>query len=205
MWIFNSKKYINHLWVVWGFTHCSWFTPFILFSLSIHFSPIHYSSFILILAWEGKMNCWRWTIVLLDVMIVCVFQPWINACMSEMHWHVLSFVHSCESRESRYGDSWSDALESWKEVDILRECVEEKGVHFLGLCRLEIREIVYFGLLCVEKPMRDWVLTGLGSWVTLWNYHCGFIALAWWWPVVETWNDNVYGWVERPWFAASWW
>jgi hypothetical protein len=30
----------------------------------------------------------------------------------------------------------------------------EKGVHSLGLCRLERRELVYFGFLCVEEPMR---------------------------------------------------
>jgi hypothetical protein len=28
------------------------------------------------------------------------------------------------------------------------------------------------------KPVRDWVLTGLGSQVTLWNRPCGFIALG---------------------------
>jgi hypothetical protein len=160
MWIFNSKKYINHLWVVWGFTHCSWFTPFILFSLSIHFSPIHYSSFILILAWEGKMNCWRWAIVLLAVMIAGVFQPWINACMSEMHWHMLSCAHSCESWESQHGDSWPNALEPWKEVDNLRYCVPKKGVHSLGLCMLDKRELVYLDC-CVcweacENLSVDW-------------------------------------------------
>jgi hypothetical protein len=32
--------------------------------------------------------------------------------------------------------------------------MEEKGVHSLGLCRLERIELVYFGLLCVEKPVR---------------------------------------------------
>jgi hypothetical protein len=32
--------------------------------------------------------------------------------------------------------------------------VEEKGVHCLGLCRLERRDLVYFGLLCVEKLVR---------------------------------------------------
>jgi hypothetical protein len=30
----------------------------------------------------------------------------------------------------------------------------------------------------VGNPMRAWVLTGLGSQVTLWNHPYGFIALA---------------------------
>jgi hypothetical protein len=30
-----------------------------------------------------------------------------------------------------------------------QDCVAEKGVHSLGLCRLGRRELVYFGLLCV--------------------------------------------------------
>jgi hypothetical protein len=64
--VLNSKKYINPSLVCLGvsshsfthsFTHCSLFTlsfsilsPFIL-------SPTLHSSFILILAWERKMNC----------------------------------------------------------------------------------------------------------------------------------------------------
>jgi hypothetical protein len=39
-------------------------------------------------------------------------------------------------------------------VDSLRDCMEDKRVHSLGLCRLERRELVYFGLMCVEEPMR---------------------------------------------------
>jgi hypothetical protein len=34
-------------------------------------------------------------------------------------------------------------------VDGLRDYVEEKGVHSLGLCKLGRRELVYLGLLCV--------------------------------------------------------
>jgi ribosomal protein S14 len=33
--------------------------------------------------------------------------------------------------------------------------VAEKGVHSLGLCRLDIRDLVYFGLLGVEKYVRS--------------------------------------------------
>jgi hypothetical protein len=36
-------------------------------------------------------------------------------------------------------------------MDNLRDCMEEKGVHSLGLCRLGRRELVYFGLLWVLK------------------------------------------------------
>jgi hypothetical protein len=32
--------------------------------------------------------------------------------------------------------------------------VAVKGDHSLGWCRMGIRELVYFGLLCVEKPLR---------------------------------------------------
>jgi hypothetical protein len=39
----------------------------------------------------------------------------------------------------------------------------EKGVHSLGLCRMEGRALVSCGLLCVNNPGRDQVLTGLGS------------------------------------------
>jgi hypothetical protein len=48
------------------------------------------------------------------------------------------------------------------------------------------------------------VLTGLGSRVTLWNHPCGFITYLGGDIVVETWNNNVYGWVERPWYATNW-
>jgi hypothetical protein len=79
MWFFNSKKYINPFLVCLGvhsLTHCSLFivhtvhyvlSPFIL-------SPTLHSSFILILAWERK-KLWRGAMVLLEVMIVGVFQP----------------------------------------------------------------------------------------------------------------------------------
>ena len=50
-------------------------------------------------------------------------------------------------------DILDHTLERWKEVDNLRDCVEEKGVHSLGLCRLGIRELVYFGLLCVLRSL----------------------------------------------------
>jgi hypothetical protein len=78
MWFFNSKKYINPSLVVWGFTHivhCSLFTPFIMFLSPFILSPTLHSSFILILAWERKTNCWRGAMVLLVVMTVGVFQP----------------------------------------------------------------------------------------------------------------------------------
>jgi hypothetical protein len=49
------------------------------------------------------------------------------------------------------------------------------------------------------------VFTGLGSLVTLWNHPYGFIALVLRGDIiVETWNNNVYGWVECPWYASSW-
>jgi hypothetical protein len=86
MWIFNSKNYINHAYGL--FQGCSWVLIHSPYSLIVHgshlslcylspftLSPIHHSSFILILAWEGKMNCWRGVIVLLVIMIVGVFQP----------------------------------------------------------------------------------------------------------------------------------
>jgi hypothetical protein len=56
---------------------------------------------------------------------------------------VLSFAHNCEYLESQPGDSWIDALEPWKEVDSPRDCVAEKGIHSLGLCKLDRRELVY--------------------------------------------------------------
>jgi hypothetical protein len=33
----------------------------------------------------------------------------------------------------------------------MRDVMEEKGIHSLGLCKMERRERVYFLLLCVEK------------------------------------------------------
>jgi hypothetical protein len=43
---------------------------------------------------------------------------------------------------------------SLEELDILRDCVEEKGVHSLGFCRLmDRRELVYLGLLCVLRSL----------------------------------------------------
>jgi hypothetical protein len=60
-----------------------------------------------------------------------------------MLFSVLSFVHSYESLESQHGDSGATALEPWKEMQILRDYMEEKGVHSLGLCRLGRRELVY--------------------------------------------------------------
>jgi hypothetical protein len=36
-------------------------------------------------------------------------------------------------------------------MDILRDYMAEKGVHSLGLCRLDRRELVYIGLLWVLK------------------------------------------------------
>jgi hypothetical protein len=47
--------------------------------------------------------------------------------MSEMRWHVSSFVHSCKSWEFQHGDSGPVALEPWKEKDCLRDCMDDKG------------------------------------------------------------------------------
>jgi len=101
---------------------------------------LHYvhSSFTLSLihsfSWNGTMgvNCWGRSHCLLDVAVASVFQPWICACMPEMHWHVLNCIHNYESSKSQHGDSWPDALKPWKEVDTMRDCVAEKGVLFLG-------------------------------------------------------------------------
>jgi hypothetical protein len=51
-------------------------------------------------------------------------------------------------------------------------------VHSLGSFKLGRRELGTWIVVRVGKPMRAWVLTGLGSQVTLWNNPCGFIALA---------------------------
>jgi hypothetical protein len=51
-------------------------------------------------------------------------------------------------------------------------------VHSLGWCKLGRRELGTWIVVRVVKPMRSWVLTSLGSQVTLWNHPCGFIALA---------------------------
>jgi hypothetical protein len=40
------------------------------------------------------------------------------------------------------------------EVENLRDYMPEKGVHSPGLCRLERRVLLYFGLSCVEKYVR---------------------------------------------------
>jgi hypothetical protein len=32
--------------------------------------------------------------------------------------------------------------------------VAEKGVHPIGFCRMERREMLYFGFLCVDKSVR---------------------------------------------------
>jgi hypothetical protein len=125
----------THLWVVLGFTHCSLFTLF--HSLLV----IYHSSFISC-SWDMGVKLWGRCNCLLAIVMTCVFQPWISACMYEMHYYELSFVHSCESWESQHEDSWLDALELWKDVESLRYHVAEKGFHSLGLCRLERRELV---------------------------------------------------------------
>jgi hypothetical protein len=40
------------------------------------------------------------------------------------------------------------------------------------------REIGNWIVVRAGKLVRDWVMTGLGSQVTLWNHPCGFISLA---------------------------
>jgi hypothetical protein len=62
--------------------------------------------------------------------------------MSDMLCLVSIFSHSHESLESQHGDSGPAVLELWKEIDNLRNCVTEKVVHSLGLCRLGRRELV---------------------------------------------------------------
>jgi hypothetical protein len=40
-------------------------------------------------------------------------------------------------------------------MDNLKDCVEDKGVHSRGLCRMGRRDLVYFGLLWVLKILRE--------------------------------------------------
>jgi hypothetical protein len=47
----------------------------------------------------------------------------------------------------------------------------------LGWCKLGRRELGTWIAVRDGKPMRAWVLTGLGRQVTLWKRPCGFIAL----------------------------
>jgi hypothetical protein len=97
--------------------------------------------------------------------------------MSEMCWPVSNVSHSYESSRVLTLRFWT----SFPRAGIRRRTAWQRRVevHSLGWCKLGRREMGTWIVVRVGKPMKAWVLTGLGSQLTLSNCPCGFIALAW--------------------------